>query len=146
MLQKLLEGGIMQVDPTARAEWEAIQEEMRPPADFRMKVGWARDACRARVCVCAGECGQVHTHALLCVGQVVLLLLMSVVGCGHGCSPGCRCVGGRRWQQLALLLGTLLGRDAPWALTLCCHRRGCQVVDVNRTCKGTRTGGLYRYR
>lgn len=21
-----------------------------------------------------------------------------------------------------------------------------QVVDVNRTCKGTRTGGLYRYR
>ena len=86
MLQQLLEGGIMRVDPQARAEWEAIQEQFKPPADFRMKV------CSLCVYVC-------------------------------GCV-----LGGFVWRH-------------PYPF--CCH---AQVVDVNRTCKGTRTGGLYRYR
>ncbi|EFN58153.1 hypothetical protein CHLNCDRAFT_141951 [Chlorella variabilis] len=46
MLQQLLEGGIMRVDPQARAEWEAIQEQFKPPADFRMKVVDVNRTCK----------------------------------------------------------------------------------------------------
>ncbi len=39
VLQKLLQGGMLEADPEAMAEWEAIQRQFDPPDNFRMKVG-----------------------------------------------------------------------------------------------------------
>ncbi len=47
VLQKLLQGGMLQADPEAMREWQEIQRQFQPPENFRMKVvgegrgGWA---------------------------------------------------------------------------------------------------------
>ena len=39
VLQKLLQGGMLEADPQAKREWQAIQQAFSPPEGFRMKVG-----------------------------------------------------------------------------------------------------------
>lgn len=46
VLDKLLSGEIMRSDPAAMAEWQAIQEQYQPPADFRMKVVDVNRTCK----------------------------------------------------------------------------------------------------
>ncbi|KAI3427984.1 hypothetical protein D9Q98_006373 [Chlorella vulgaris] len=46
LLQKMLEGGIMRADPSAMREWEAIQEQFKPPPEFRMKVVDVNRTCK----------------------------------------------------------------------------------------------------
>lgn len=38
VLSSLLGAEMMRADPSARAEWEAVQKALAPPENFRMKV------------------------------------------------------------------------------------------------------------
>lgn len=46
VLQRLLQGGMLDVDPVARQEWAAIQEANRPPEGLKMKVVDVNRTCK----------------------------------------------------------------------------------------------------
>jgi hypothetical protein len=127
LLQKMLEGGIMRADPSAMREWEAIQEQFKPPPEFRMKVVDVNRTCkgtrtgglyRYRYGRGQGLAGwlagwhRVPPLLLLLLGVVWCVRVATAIRSALGADAvNCDCAaepGGRQVLVLVLLLGTQL--------------------------------------